>query len=301
MGLTTKHLSLSALNPIQLTYRQFPTSETEESFNVKPQIYKEGIRTFKHEALIDVRDAAFSKKTVLVLTSIKDLKDVFSETLTNSENLIIAGSCRLLIEDAPILNGDVAIREYNDELFVGGKGDVVDFTITPIEGKWVELKAGSKYLEVSDTYPYAVNLVSTKTLSKESYYFQIDFYENLIGLKKQTAEGFRFLSYGADRKFRCNGLQLNRTIVNPYLFDTIFYNTPTFLYGYDPTNFEIKYYNTIEGGKQTKSLDVKEKAQHDTNLLISMALSELANKKASANISLLKTNFSATGNYSTSI
>ena len=301
MSLTTKHVSLSALTPIRLTYKQLTNSNADEKLNVQSSLYQGGIRSFKHDALVDIKDAAFSKKTVVFLTSIKDLKEVFSNTLTNSENLILAGSCQLFPQDTPILNGSTTIKEYQNELFVGGKGTDAVFTIIPTTQKYVELKIGSKYLEVSNSYPFNISLTTTKTLDESNYQFEIDFYESLIGFKKSTSHGTRFVSYGTDRKFRCNGLQLNQTYINQYLFRVKFYNNPTFLYGYDPTNMEIKYYNSIGRGVETKSLTIKEKRQRDTNLLITLPVNDLANETVAANVSILKTNFSATGNYNTSI
>ena len=61
MSWSVEYLSLSSLNPIELTYQH--SKDSEESFYSDYQTYKEGIKTINHEALVNIRDAAFSKKT----------------------------------------------------------------------------------------------------------------------------------------------------------------------------------------------------------------------------------------------
>ena len=296
MSIKVQSLPLSALNPTEVSYYY----NNNEALSGSYRLYTNGLQTYSYELFKGFKDAAISKKTALVLTNIKDLKQVFETPSKFVDIGYISGNCYLQTNNNQTLNGDVAIKLYNNNLWIGGKGEPAVFTIIPVEVNVVELKVNDFYVQVSNEYPFDIILSKTPLVDSERYRqkFTINFKNELISLKHLTSEGYRYLSYNLnDRKLRCVGTQLNQAIISQYLFNATFVSSVTLPYGYNPSIQEIKYYNTVDSGVKQKTVDVSEKTQTDTNLLVTLPTLKFLNtdKPVTANISILKTNFSSTG------
>ena len=302
MNLSVTHLPLTAFNPVSIAYKNDSATASNEKLTEKYKVYASGIRALSYNVFEEFCDAVFSKQTALILTNLKNLKDVFDEPLQDLTLAVMVGSCRIQAADTALNNGDTTIRKYGNSLYVGGKGETVVFSLVPLNSNVVELKIGELFLEVSPTYPYDINLVAEKQLAEEYYQFAVEFDNRQIGFKAKTSEGVRFLSYSQeDRKMRCVGLALGKTTINQCWFDVQFETATHFLYGYDPTTKQVKYFNSTESGNNRRTLNIQNYKQTDTNLLVSLPIYDLINNKGNANISLLKTNFSSSDIYNTKI
>lgn len=301
MSVTVTHNLLSALNPVEVSY----SYNAEEALKGNFCLYDFGLRTYNYELFKNFKDAAFSKKTALVLTDIKDLKNVFETTIDTIDIGNIAGNCYLQVENNDTLDGDTYIKLYKNELWVGGKGEKAMFTIIPLSQNLAQLKVKNFYVQVAASYPYKIELSLVKLEESENYrqQFYVDFNKNNITFKAVTQDGYRYIGYNSvDRALYCNGVQLNSTIISQYLFSTTFMSSATIPYGYDPTVKEIKYYNSIESGELQKSVTVSHKQTANTNLLVTLPSYSLLDKSSvNANIMLLKTNFSTIGTFNSSI
>lgn len=296
MSVRVQTAALSALNPIEISYN----FNSKEVLDGRHRLYTNGLQAFDYKVFKNFEDAAISKKTVLVLTNVKDLKDVFRKPFEPTNIGNISGNCYLQTSNNPLIDGDIDVKLYQNNLYVGGKGTPAVFTIIPIERNSVELKVKDFYVQVSENYPYEINLSLSPLPNYQRYRqrFTIEFSGNFICFKHKTKEGtFRALSYNKnDRKLKCTGVQLNQAILNDYLFFPIFTTTTRFTYGYNPTIQEIRYYNFIDSGVKQKSADILEKTKSNTNLLVTIPISKLLNTTtASANMSILKTSFSSAG------
>lgn len=295
MNVRIQSTALSALNPIEVSY----FFNSQELLEGSYRLYSNGLRSYDYKVFKNFEDAAISKKTVLVLTNIKDLKEVFKTPFTSANIGNISGNCYLQAMNNAIIDGDVDIRLYKNDLWVGGRGERAVFTITPIERNVVELKVKNLYLQVDENYPYDIKLSPTALpdYQRHRQRFTIEFSGNLICFKHKTKENFfRALSYNkTDRKLKCVGLQLNKAVINDYLFAPTFVTSTRFTYGYNPSIQEVRYFNFIDSGIKQKSADILEKTQSNTNLLVTIPISNLLNTTATANMSILKTNFSAAG------
>jgi hypothetical protein len=297
MGIQVQTLALSTLNPVEVSYKYNST----EALNGAYRLYSNGLQTHNYDVFKNFHDAAISKQTAVVLTSIKDLKNVFLQTLKKENIGNISGNCYLQTSNTPLLNGDVFVKLYQNELWIGGKGEPAVFTIVPIESNVVELKVKDLYVQVSESYPYDLTLSKTSLPSYELHRqkFQIEFVGELILFKHLTSDStYRSLSFSiADRKLRCTGLQLNQAIINQYLFLPTFVSQTQLTRGFDPSTLEVRYYNFVDSGVKQKNADVYQKIQTNTNLLVTIPTHNLLSENASANISILKTNYSTTGTF----
>jgi len=300
MSFTITHYPLSALNPVEIEYSYNSTEKLNGNF----QLYTSGLRAYNYEVFKNFKDAALSKKTAIVLTSIKDLKQVFAEPFSSLNVGSISGSCYLNVANNSVLDGDVFLKLYNNELFVGGKGQQAVFNLIPIDRNIVELKVENFYVQVEEEYPYEIKLSNISLPENEisRQRFSVAFSENFITFKTETKDGPRYLSYTLrDRKLKCVGIQLNAAIINEYLLQATFVSTSTIEYGYKPTTTEVKYFNSFNSGEKQKNVEVFSATPMNTNLLITLPSSSLVNNKITANINLLKTNYSNSGAFNSTL
>jgi hypothetical protein len=293
MGLQVHTHSLSALAPVKFTYK----FNKEEKLVAKESQYNNGLKYYRQPALSGCNDAVLSKGNCLILTDIKPLKDIFEEKSFLIPIGTLAGCIYLKTNQNEYLTTDfkkVYNKNLDQKLFVNA---------FPISKNVVELKINSTTkLIVDKEYPYEVkvsqDLLAGPDLERQR--FEIDYSNQKISFKTKTAEGYRYLSCGADGVMRATGLMLNDVIVNNYLFTPEFVSSGTLQYNFDPKNTEIKYYNEIVESKDQYNVAIKTQIERDTNLLISCSTPEIAkNKEVSVNIALLKTNFSSSGSYLT--
>jgi hypothetical protein len=283
--------SLSAISPVDFTYN----FNKEEKLSGKYYSYNNGFSFKTYDAFEGVQDASLSKKTCLILTNNKPLKNVF---LSDSRQLnigTVAGTCFLK-------SNNQYITTLNHGLYLGGTGEKALISIAVVTDKEVELKLGKdQFIQIDKKYPYTAR-VSTEALDGNELYrqrFEVDYKDNLICFKAKTLEGYRFLSYGSDLTIRAVGLSLNETVVNPYLFTPEFVSSNGLYYDFDAVTKEIKYYNELSTTKDRYTVKLKNKKIADTHLLLSCSTTTIAaSSVANANIASLKTNFTSSGTYS---
>ena len=300
MSFTITHKPLSALNPVEVEYK----FNSQEKLNGNFQLYTSGLRAYNYEVFKSYKDATLSKKTAVVLTSIKDLKDIFAKPLDYVNVGSISGSCYLNVANNPVLDGDVFIKLFSNDLFVGGQGELAVFNLIPIAQNVVELKVENFYLQAEENYPFEIKLsnISLPTNEIHRQRFLVSFSKDYITFKSITKEGPRYLSYNLkDRKLKCVGIQLNASVINEYLLNATFVSTSTINYGYDPTAKEVKYFNSFNSGEKQKNVDIFSATTLNTNLLITLPSTNLVNNTITANINLLKTNYSNSGAFNSTL
>lgn len=293
--------SLSSLLPIRLSYN----FNSDEELSCEYRTIQGGLNYFKHQLFESFQDAAFSNKTALFLTSSKKLKSVFKNTSHELSVGDIPNCFSLSVSNTNALMGDTQIKTLNKSLFVGGKGESVFFNAIPVERGIVQLRFKNMRVAVEKHYPYTVYLTSEPVPDdeKERELFQVEFVNNRLTLKNKTKEGYRYLSYSKDRKVRCVGLELNDAIINEYYFFPNFPTSSTLKYNFDPTNYEVKYFNETDSPIDDKTVFIKEKQELDVNLLVDCPLKTLVESTSSApvNIALIKTNFTPKGVFNNSL
>lgn len=290
-------LPLSALTPVEINY-----TKSTESLSKSFDRYSNGLQVHYHEALNNAKDVAFSKRNVLILTDVKNLKEVFESPLSELNLASFVGSCKLLVNDTDLLNRDTTIKKVEQTLYVGGKGEDVYFSILPLESGLVELRVGSLYVQRSQNYPYDITLVSSKQLDEIHYQFSVEVFDDTLSFKAQTNDGIRYLSYSQkDRKMRCVGTEFGEVVLNQYRFKAEFQTKPKIIYGYDPSSKEVKYFNSVETGEERKGVNIKSSKSSNNNLLLTLTTSDLLSSFAPANVCMLKTNYSTSGSYNASL
>jgi hypothetical protein len=285
--------SLSALKPIELNY----TFNTRESLAYEPVEYANKLSYKKYVMFNNLQDVALSKKNALFLTDTISLSSIFASSLVNSPIGKIPGSCFFLI------NNNYA-QFTGDTVYIGPLTYTkLLATIIPITSTTAEIHAnnGTK-LQVDKEYPYTVR-TTTEVLPEDQLYrqqFVVDYTNNIITFKTTTDSGERYLAYGSDGILRANGLMLNQTVFNSYLFNIEPITVPSLELGYIPTAKEVKYYNMLDSFVNRLNLNVETDTTSDTNLLVSCATTDItnpSNNETPVNIALLKTNFTSTGTY----
>ena len=289
--------SLSSLMPVKFVYK-FNKAET---FAGQLNSFKNGFSYYKYDGLENYQDAVLSNKTCLILTDNVPLKRVFETDSRQIDIGTIAGCLYLQASSGYYQNQ--YITSSNHGIYIGGSGSKLLLNVLPIEKNVVELKPSNDvFCQVDKNYPYTLKL-SKEVLTGEDIRrqrFELEYKDNLIALRTLTDEGWRYLSYGVDRVVRGVGLMLNETIVNSYLFKTVFVSEGGIYYDFDAKTPEIKYYNDITTYGNRDNVNIKHQQDSNTNLLITMPTSELSkSNEVSVNIALTKTNFSASGSYIT--
>ena len=160
------------------------------------------------------------------------------------------------------------------------------------------------YLQINQEYPYDI-IFSEEEIDPSDFYkrrFEIDFWEDKMTIKCTTPEGSRYLSHGVDNVIRGNGLYLNKTVINSYIFTPeLISSNISLVENTDRMNaVEVFYINELTGEAEHENLTIKRKQYNDTNALLTCSLEDaLKNEKAKANLALLKNNFTASGAYTT--
>lgn len=300
MSITVKNYSLSALDPVGLGYG-FNNSQQLLENNFK--LFNNDFSYIKHTALNGYKDVAFSKGNFLALTDIVALDKVFKKQ--NKTNIQYIGkeinntNFKLVSEEG------IVIRKYKNRLYGGGVGEEATVTLVVVGENSYELKIGNNvYLQVDQEYPYDI-FFTEEELNAADFYkrrFEIDFWEDKMTIKCSTPEGGRYISYGNDKILRANGVYLNNTTVNSYIFTPSFVSANLSLK--EDLNrmkpVEVVYFNEFAGEVEHENLFVKSKQQNPTNTLLTCSIEDILNSKIpNANIALLKNNFTASGAYTT--
>lgn len=300
MSLVVKTLSLSTLDPVRLCY-EFNGKQENLQGNVK--IFDNDFSFAKHTILSGYKDAAFSKGSLLALTDIISL-DGAIEPQTKTDEKFIGNEINNTNFKLKTAEGKI-IKKFKNKLYAGGVGEDATITLVVISPNLYELKVSNTvYLQVNQEYPYDI-IFSEEEIDESDYYkrrFEIDFWEDKMTIKCNTPEGPRYLSHGVDNVIRGNGVYLNKTIVNSYIFTPELISANISLVeSTDRMNpVEVFYINEITGEAEHENLTIKRKQHNETNALITCSLDDaLKNEKAKANIALLKNNFTASGAYTT--
>lgn len=300
MSFQTHIVPLSALSPIRFTYE----FKSKEPLHSKYKVLDNGVRFLEHELLNKSSDSVFSQNNAIVLTEIKDLKQIFEEKTEQLNVRYISACFYLSFPDNIHLVGNTTVKKLNKRFFVGGSGQEAIFNIIPLGNNLIELKTEQKNLAISENYPYDLILLD-EPLQENVFrqQFEIDVFENKFTLKTKTNEGYRYLSYSkVDRALRATGVQLNATTINQYLLEPIFVSKDHISHNFDPTIKEVRYFNQVETTPELKNLNLKTQKQADTNLTISCSLDELiTEKEVNVNIAIMKTNFATNGTFNTSL
>ena len=303
MNSFSTNLSLSSLNPLTIKYGNFENKG--EEFNSQFNFFKNGLRTYQYNLLENVKDICVSRQNLLVLTDVKDLNNVFDKPNTDLQLTTLLGNCLLKANKDNFLTGDVIIRKYKNNLFAGGIGEPAYISFLPTDDKLMELKIGLQYLECDLNYPFDIRLVNEKILTKPNitYKFELNYYQDsTISFVVNTNAGKRYISYNhVDRKLKAIGVEFGLSIVNRYKFDVEFVTATNIPYGYDASIKEIKYFNSINSGENRKNLNLSNFRNANTNLLVSLTLSDMLSSNASTNIATTKTNYSVNGTYNSSL
>ena len=305
MAFAVNTYSLSALTPLKFVYNYGDKQELKNNYIP----FQGGFAYYRHDALVNSKDVALSKKNYVALTEIKELSSVFdiSKTTSYFKFGTTAASFYLKIDGKKIVEGDGII--YKGGLGgCGSEGKPILLTVIPLDDNWVELRVGkSKYLKVDSEYPYVVRLTDRPLDPSLAYTkkFKVEYANNKITLAAQLlSEEFRYLAFAKDNVLRAVGLELNNTILNNYHFDIEFVSnswstTSTTLYGYIPKTTKIKYFNSLYNNINKTNVHLQEIENKETNLLITCPTQEMSKStnEVNVNISLLKTNFSSEGTF----
>jgi hypothetical protein len=300
MSVIVKTLSLSALDPVRLSY-SFNSKQENLQSNFK--VFNNDFSYVKHSALSGYKDAAFSKGNLLALTDVISFDNVLEKQgKTGTDfigNEINNTNFKLKSKDGLI------VKKNKNNLYAGGAGEEATITLVVVSSNVYELRIGNNvYLQVNQEYPYDV-ILTEEEIDESDFYkrrFEIDFWENKMTIKCNTPEGPRYLSYGVDRVIRGNGVYLNNTVVNSYIFTPEFVSVnrsmKESLDRMKPV--EVFYYNEFAGEVEHENLFIKTKQYNETNALISCSLEEILHTDTpNTNIALLKNNFTASGAYTT--
>lgn len=285
--------SLSALSPVKLTYK----FNKEEKLSNNLTSLNNGLSFYKHNVLLNAKDAVFSNHNLLILTDNISLKEAFETDSSDVPVGTIAGS--MYLKDS---SGRRATYIRNN-VCMGGMGEELLLTVVPIENNTVELIVSeTKKVMIDEDYPYTAK-ISADVLVDDKIYrqrFEMDLKDGLCSFKVLTKEGYRFLSFGIDNVLRAVGIMLNEVKVNSYLFVADFVTKQALHCGFDAKTSEIKYYNEFALFSNKKTVNIRTEEESNTNLLISCATSLIATStEVPVNIALTKTNFSSSGSYST--
>lgn len=294
MSFVVNTYSLSAITPVKFVYKY----NTEEKIAGSYASIKGDFAYYKHDALVNFKDVALSRKTCLMLTDVKNVRDVFETSNTNYNIGEITGTLLLKVRDK-------LITETEGSLYVGGTGKPILITVVPVGENLAELRVNrTNWIQIDQTYPYTARLSQDVVDDSELQFrrFYIEYSQGLICFKVKTPEGYRFLSHGVDNVLRAVGLELNDTIVNSYHFEAEYKTRSTINYNYTPDEKEVKYYNDVVDQRYKTNVKLKEVIDSQTNLLISCPTNEISkSKEVVINISSLKTNYNPSGTFSPSI
>lgn len=293
MSFTVNDNWLSALSPVKFNYN----FSDEQEFKGRHKPVANNFFYYEHDGFKNFKDAAISKKSVLVLTETAPLENIFSSKTfsrglgTISGSFFIKANGRFLtVKNNLIYRGSPCGNSSNPSLI----------TISSLKNNLVEIRIGSKLVEIDPVYPFTAKLVDTETFGDVQYrQFETDFADNKIAFKIKTPIGYRFLAFGIDNTLRAVGVELNDLPINQYHFEVISHTRTSINYGFDVKLSElkeVKYFNSFTDQRYNQTVDIKQVINRDTNYLISCPTLDISiNSNPSANIANLKTNYSSTG------
>jgi len=283
--------SLSSLSPIELKYQYFKDEELEATVST----YRDGFSFFNIDGLKGFQDVAINRESCLVLTSAVNLNTVFTsdESLdfkTSPASIYIQprNSTIYFLKHEPVTN------TFQNSLTSGST-----FYVTPVNETDVEMLVDSKYVQVTENYPYNIFL-SDKSLDPESINrqrFNIVYQEGQIVFKTLTQEGYRFLAVNTDGVLRATGTVLNNSVVTDYIFKYIPITEANLEYGFQPSNDWVTYYFDVESQADNKTVTINKNIENVvTNLLIDFPIEKAAETgTATINIANLKTGVTPSG------
>ena len=285
--------TLSAFAPVEFTYN----FNRDETLAKNFYSFDNGFSYYAHNALQDVKDAVLSKKTLLVLTDKKSLYDVFdpdSETLNLGA---IAGT--VLLKN----NLNQYMTALNGTVYVGGSVPLM-ITVSPVisDNNVVELIVDKDHKIIIDKeYPFTARVSNDNLIDSELYRqrFEVDYANKKMCFKTYTNQGWRYIGYCSDQTIRATGLSLNEIQATPYVFTAEYVSSENLLYNFDAKTSEVAYFNELPTYLNRNTVTVKNEEINDTHLLISCPVTNISKplQKVPLNISLTKTNFTASGTY----
>jgi hypothetical protein len=294
MSFTVNDNWLSALSPVKFLYDFAEVQNFKGRYKpISPNFFY-----YEHTGFKNFKDAALSKKSVLVLTETKQLQDLLSTKLISySVGKYIAGSLYLQ------MNGRF-LTTKNNLLYrgapCGNASQAALVSISLLSNGLAELRVGNKFIEIDSNYPFTAKLVDSETFGDAKYrQFEVEVVESKVAFKIKTLLGYRFLSFGVDNVLRAVGVELNNTIVNNYHFDAVFQTRSSIDYGFDVSKgemSEVKYYNEFDGQEFNETLNVKQMFTRNTHYVIECPTLNIAlSATVGANVFNLKTNYSSSG------
>lgn len=291
MAFITETKSLSCLNPVKFQYQHAAALDLKE----ERQALKGKLIAYKYPLFNSYKDAVISKQSGLILCDKKDLGEVFKTDNKTAAIGDVAGTVVLGF-------GNTFIFRRGNRLFVGSTNTPQTITISPIGNK-AELKlSNTEYIQIENEYPFTAYVSEERTNSENAprRQFYVDCVDGKISLKIQTPSGYRFLSFNKiDKQVKAIGLELNETIVNPYMFDSTFITQLKTTHDCVLNNSEVKYHNdaSFKEPKET-SLSVKQTNKSNTSYLANYSIWQAAlSATCSLNISNTKDNFSPSNIY----
>ena len=301
MAFTVKTHSLSSISPINFVYEYNDNKETLSNTYIP---INNDFGYIKHDALINFKDSALSKKNCLILTTSQSMSGIFQRpanritkrNFTNTTNTVVLKS------------ENKALVEANGFLYRGGPGGCgmsengLLVTIVPVGNGYAELRVGKTgYIIIDQEYPFTARLTNDPMDASEFYTrrFKIEQGKNKISLGILTKEGFRYLAFGNDGVLRAIGLVMNNTVVNSYYFDVESETATTdeeSTYDYTAENPEVKYFNQLLNTTNRSNLNINIHKDVKANMLLTCPTYEMSKKpEVNVNIALLRTNYSAEG------
>lgn len=267
---------------------------------------KGGLDVISYPLLNKFKDVALTNESAVVLTDSKRLNDVFQIQNVVLYPQHISGTFSLFAEPTPLFGNDNEIKLKDNSFYIGGKGVSCYFNIIPQNNSFIQLTVNGKHCHFTKEYPYDVYLTDEELDPSENYRSLFELYyfkKNRLTFRVITNEGPRFMSYGKkDRKLRCVGLELNEAIVNSYHFIPNFVTSTFLKQDIDVSAKEVKYYTKNNAYYSENDLKIKEQKETPINLLCEFPLKQISEKrKVNLNMALLKTNFTETGTFKSTL
>lgn len=299
MSFVFNEFLLSEIKPVKLTYKFNNEEKLEKYFDQ----FANGFSYWSHKLLENHKDSLLSKRNALFLTEPKNLADIFSKESTNERLLQlgeIGGSFYLKFPGT-----DTTVTTSEGLIFRGGTGIKMPIYIIPSKNGGVNLKSSENtWLQVDKQYPYTVRLSNQRLSNDEQYRreFILEYKNHFITIKHLTVEGYRYFAFGSDFVGRMVGLMLNESIANQYVFEIESISNAELMFNYQPTTFEVKYYNDLNQYAERETLKIKQFKEVNINLIASLPtykITEDNDDPVAINIALAKTYFTPEETYIT--
>lgn len=284
---------LSALQPVKLNY----TYNTTEPLENEQTTYNTGLNVYTLQGTKHFQDISFNNETCLILTSSVNLNSLFTTKFFDTG---FFGSVYLKPRSSSIYY--VSYNKNINSLFLSTSSTQV--YILPVSGtNEVELKVDKKYVQVKEAYPYEI-LLSDRSLDAENIHrqrFICTIQNNTATFKTKTNTGYRYLGIGSDTILRANGVVLNESVLNDYIFNIEYVAVMTNAHGFVPINDYVTYYFDFESGINNKNLVVnKTVTDNPNNFLLSFTFDNITEEnKTNINIANLKNVVTPSGGIAT--